>query len=254
MLAAGERLRPYAALLAVIAAMLGWWLLEQADASRAASSVGVTQVASLDTGRSLYLQGCAACHGPSGEGSAYGPSLVGVGAAAADFQLRTGRMPLSAPGAPAVRQSPAYSEEQIEAIDAFVASLGPGPAIPNVVASNGDLARGRQLYLANCAACHGATGAGGTVGGGFVAPPLDRADSRTVGEATIVGPGPMPAFAFDQQQLDDLAAYVELLHHPPHPGGLPVAEVGPVAEGFLAGAVGIVTLLAVARWIGRGAR
>ena len=64
----------------------------------------------------------------------------------------------------------------------------------------------------------------------------------------------MPAFAFDQQQLDDIAAYVELLHHPPHPGGLPVAEVGPVAEGFLAGAVGIVTLLAVARWIGRGAR
>ena len=64
----------------------------------------------------------------------------------------------------------------------------------------------------------------------------------------------MPAFAFDRQQLDDLAAYVEELHHPPHPGGLPVAEVGPVAEGFLAFFVGIVTLVAVARWTGRAPR
>ena len=133
-------------------------------------------------------------------------------------------------------------------------SLGNGPAIPDVVASVGDLARGRQIYIANCAACHGATGAGGTVGGGFVAPGLDLADPRTVAEATVVGPGPMPAFAFDRQQLDDLAAYVEELHHPPHPGGLPVAEVGPVAEGFLAFFVGIVTLVAVARWTGRAPR
>jgi ubiquinol-cytochrome c reductase cytochrome c subunit len=248
--AALVRLRPYAALIVLVVALSGWWLLHGPDDSPAAAGQ-VTQVPTLDAGRALYLQGCAACHGPAGEGTSQGPSLVRAGAADADFQLRTGRMPLSAPGAPPVRQPPAYSEDQINAIVAYVASLGPGPAIPNVVASGGDLARGRQLYIANCAACHGAAGAGGTVGGGFVAPPLDRADPRIVGEAVIVGPGPMPAFAFDQQELNDLAAYVELLHHPPHPGGLPVAEVGPVAEGFLAGAVGIVTLLAVARWIGR---
>ena len=36
-----------------------------------------------------------------GAGRGDGPPLVGVGAASADFVLRTGRMPLSAPDAPA---------------------------------------------------------------------------------------------------------------------------------------------------------
>ena len=253
MLAAVMRLRPYGALVLIVAAV-GAWALMVGPATLVAGAGQVNQVASLDTGRALYLQGCASCHGSAGHGTPNGPSIVDAGAAGADFELRTGRMPLAAPGMPEVRQPPAYDEAQIEALVAFVASLGQGPAIPDVVASVGDLARGRQIYIANCAACHGATGAGGTVGGGFVAPGLDLADPRTVAEATVVGPGPMPAFAFDRQQLDDLAAYVEELHHPPHPGGLPVAEVGPVAEGFLAFFVGIVTLVAVARWTGRAPR
>ncbi|HEU4572855.1 MAG TPA: hypothetical protein VFR93_09215, partial [Candidatus Limnocylindrales bacterium] len=53
-------------------------------------------------------------------------------------------------------------------------------------------------------------------------------------------------------QLNDLVAYVETLRSPPHPGGLAVAEVGPVAEGFLALFVALITLLALARWIARG--
>src|SRR4051812_32921991 len=47
-------------------------------------------------GRVLYQASCAGCHGQNGEGTQQGPSLIGVGEAAADFYLQTGRMPLAA--------------------------------------------------------------------------------------------------------------------------------------------------------------
>ena len=37
---------------------------------------------------------------------------------------------MAAPGPQAPRKRPVYSEEEIEAMAAYVASLGPGPAIP----------------------------------------------------------------------------------------------------------------------------
>ena len=55
-----------------------------------------SQVTGAD-GQALYAQSCAACHGPGGTGTGDGPPLIAVGAAAADFMLRTGRMPLAAP-------------------------------------------------------------------------------------------------------------------------------------------------------------
>ena len=58
------------------------------------------------------------------------PTLVGVGAAAVDFQVGTGRMPLAAPGAQAPRKATVYTEEEIDALAAYIASLAPGPAIP----------------------------------------------------------------------------------------------------------------------------
>ncbi|WP_236706257.1 cytochrome c, partial [Frankia sp. ACN1ag] len=77
-------------------------------------------------GRALYLQGCSTCHGLGAQGSNTGPSLVGVGAAAVDFQVSTGRMPLAAPAAQADRKPPIYSATQIDQLSAYVASLGGG--------------------------------------------------------------------------------------------------------------------------------
>src|SRR6478672_7905887 len=88
-------------------------------------------------GRQLFLVGCAFCHGQNGEGvltedgNQIGPSLVGVGAAAVDFQVGTGRMPMAQPGAQAPRKDVAYSDDEVAALAAYVASLGPGPAIPD---------------------------------------------------------------------------------------------------------------------------
>jgi ubiquinol-cytochrome c reductase cytochrome c subunit len=160
-------------------------------------------------------------------------------------------MPIANPGQQMQRHTPIFDADQIAALVGYVASLGNGPAIPSVQTTGADVAAGAQLYAANCAACHGAGGAGGTVGTA-IAPPLNQADALTVAEAVLTGPIPMPRFIFSQQQLNDLAAYVVSLRSLPHPGGFQFAELGPVAEGFLAGFVGIITLLAVARWTASG--
>jgi ubiquinol-cytochrome c reductase cytochrome c subunit len=208
-------------------------------------------VTDASAGRALFLQTCAACHGAQGEGAA-GPSIANAGAALTDFVLRTGRMPLADITQPMRRGAPVFDDAQIRSIVAYVSTLGSGPAIPAVTTDGANLSDGRDLYTANCAACHGATGAGGAVGGNFVAPPLYVADAQIVAQAVVSGPGAMPVFGFSQSQLNDLVAYVESLKSPPHPGGLAIAEVGPVAEGFLALFVALITLLALARWIARG--
>src|SRR4029450_12909598 len=105
-------------------------------------------------GKALFAVGCASCHGLDGEGQTsgtiQGPPLVGVGAAAVDFQVSSGRLPMASPGEQAPVNPNRYSEEEIAALAAYVASLGPGPAIPepaeydtaNISAE--DLARDRK--------------------------------------------------------------------------------------------------------------
>jgi ubiquinol-cytochrome c reductase cytochrome c subunit len=207
-----------------------------------------TTVVDAGRGENLFLTSCAACHGPQGAGNSIGPDIRSAGAALADFVLRTGRMPLGDAGPPARPGTPKFDDADIRALVAYVASLGHGPAIPDVVVSGADLYAGRNLFVANCAACHGPAGGGGAVGGGFVAPALTGADPTTVGEAVITGPGPMPRFSFTPEELDNLAAYVQFLHDPPHPGGATAPAVGPVTEGFVAGMV-LLGLLLVARWV-----
>jgi ubiquinol-cytochrome c reductase cytochrome c subunit len=220
----------------------------QGDPASASASTTTGDTAS---GRNVFLASCASCHGTQGEGTAVAPNIQNAGAALADYVLRTGRMPLPDPKAPSQRRDVVFTNDQIEALVAYVASLGNGPAIPNVSISGADLALGRNLFIANCAACHGATGAGGAVGGGFIAPNLHESEPVTVAEAVTVGPGPMPRFDFTQDQLNALDAYVQWLRDPPSPGGAAIAEVGPVPEGFIAGFVGIVLLVVLVRWIGR---
>ena len=54
-----------------------------------------------------------------------------MGAAAVDFQVGTGRMPAKELGAQIQAKRQFFTEEQISAMSAYVASLGPGPAIPS---------------------------------------------------------------------------------------------------------------------------
>jgi ubiquinol-cytochrome c reductase cytochrome c subunit len=175
---------------------------------------------------------------------------VGAGAAGADFYLSTGRMPLGAPGQRAIRQQPRFDDAQIQALVDHVAALGQGPAIPQVT-GNGDVHRGLELYTANCAACHAATGAGNAVGGGFAAVGLGQATDRQIAEAMLVGPGVMPKFQFSDADRDAIIAYLGYLRNAPSPGGAPIGGVGPVAEGFVAVVLGLTALVLIARFVGR---
>jgi ubiquinol-cytochrome c reductase cytochrome c subunit len=261
-----ERLRATGGLAALVllVAAAGWSWLGGSHVDFAAAggggqrgAVAVTaaadQAAVVEAGRGLFVANCASCHGAQGQGGAAGPSLVGVGAASADFYLRTGRMPLSAPNQRVVRQEPHFDEAGIQALVAYVASLGQGPGVPQV-AGGGDIHKGWQLFQANCAACHNATGAGNAIGGGFVAVGLGEADPKTVAEATIIGPGAMPAFKFDDASLADIAAYVRYLRDAPTPGGAAIGQTGPVAEGFIGVAIGLPLLLLVSLFVARHGR
>jgi ubiquinol-cytochrome c reductase cytochrome c subunit len=200
-------------------------------------------------GQALFEQSCAACHGPQGAGTSNGPDIRNAGVALIDFVLRTGRMPLAAPNLQMQPGQPAFDDAQTSALVDYVASLGSGPSIPNVVTSGADLPAGRNIYLNSCAACHGPAGGGGAVGGGFVAPALTQDDAKTIAEAALTGPGPMPRFSLSPDELRDLTGYVTNLPAEPHPGGLTAPTIGPVTEGFIAG-LALVLLLVVARWIG----
>ena len=190
-------------------------------------------------------------------GSSEGPPLIGVGAASADFMLRTGRMPLAAPGAPLVAKDPAFDDTQIQTLVDYVASLGGGPAIPDVQVTGADPAQGRELFTTSCAACHGPGAGGDSVGGGFVAPPLLGQAPVIVGEAIRTGPGAMPVFGPGQisdDGLDDIAAYLAYLHTDAAPGGATLGGSGPVVEGYVAWFVGMGLLVLAARQIERRKR
>lgn len=228
------------------------------DPLRSPALAGVAQTTQAPTpsggvvisGRGLYTAQCSSCHGPQGEGGPNGPSLVGAGAAGADFYMRTGRMPLSAPGQPVTRNKPRLSNEEIAAIVEVVASFGPGPQIPQVL-GGGDIGDGARLYIANCAACHGATGAGNAIGGGSIAANLGLATHIDIVEAIRIGPGAMPEFRFSEEDEAAIVAYIDSMRSSPEPGGTAIGGLGAVAEGFIAIAVGLVLLVLAAMFVGR---
>src|SRR6478752_296025 len=187
------------------------------------------------SGRQLFVAGCASCHGMSAEGVPQrGPSLVGVGAQAAD------------------RGHPAYAPAQIRDLVAYIQSLG-GPAIPSVDPAQGSLSHGRQLFASNCAGCHQIGGTGGVVPGASV-PSLDLATPTQIAEAIRIGPFVMPRFndaALDQHDIDSITRYVLAVRsHPDDRGGWSLGHLGPIPEGMVAWLIGIGALLVVARAVG----
>jgi ubiquinol-cytochrome c reductase cytochrome c subunit len=209
---------------------------------------GATQIQEPD-GEELFEESCSSCHGIDGTGTENGPSLESVGEASADFQLRTGRMPLAG-GDEAVRKDPAFEDDEIAALVEYVGTLGDGPDIPIVDTEGANLAAGQSLFIDNCAACHGATGAGGAVGNEALAPSLSAASEIEIAEAVIVGPGQMPQFDFTEEQLNELVRFVTYLREEPRPGGADIGGIGPVPEGFVAWIVGMGSLVLVCLFIG----
>jgi ubiquinol-cytochrome c reductase cytochrome c subunit len=204
-------------------------------------------------GRALFEQGCASCHGLNAQGGTTAPSLIGVGAAAADFQVATGRMPLQQHGAQAPAKRNKYTDAQTEELAAFVASLAPGPAIPtNLNYQSADVAFG-GAFRTNCAQCHNFAGSGGALTGGKYAPSLSSATPKDIYEAMITGPESMPVFGNQQitaAQKLAIIKYIRTIKAEPNPGGAGLGRVGPVSETVVAWLVGIVGLVIITMWIG----
>jgi ubiquinol-cytochrome c reductase cytochrome c subunit len=179
------------------------------------------------------------------------PSLHGVGALAADFYLRTGRMPLESPADEPARTKPAYTPREIAALDAYVGSLG-GPSIPRVSLAGTSLERGESLFMDDCAGCHQAAARGGIVPGAF-APALDNATPAQILEAARIGPYLMPRFGprlLTDPQLESIARYVAYVGTAHDRGGWGIGHIGPVPEGMVAWFVAVPFVLLVARLIG----
>jgi ubiquinol-cytochrome c reductase cytochrome c subunit len=206
-------------------------------------------------GQKLFTANCATCHGMGATGTAAAPSLIGVGAAAVDFQVGTGRMPAQMSG-PQVEVKPVqFNQDQISQLASYVASLGPGPSIPTadqVDPAQGDPATGMALFRTNCAQCHNAVGAGGSLSEGKFAPNLWKTTPTHLYEAMLTGPQSMPVFnqaTLTSNEKRDIIAFVKLQGQE-QPGGLSLGAIGPVSEGLWAWVVGLGLLLGAAVWIG----
>ena len=252
------RRRPVARALLLTAALVVMGALYSVVAPTVQVSADTGTSQQVDEGRKLFAVGCASCHGLNGEGSMAGPVLVGVGAAAVDFQVGTGRMPMARDANQALRKPVQYSPTEIAALAAYVASLGPGPEIPDPAQYDADglddaaLARGGELFRTNCSACHNFAGAGGALPRGGFAPSLFGVEDRYLYEAMTTGPQQMPVFADTVLTPADKRAiigYLNTLHEQPSPGGLSLGNLGPVSEGLWAWIVGMGGLVAAAVWI-----
>jgi ubiquinol-cytochrome c reductase cytochrome c subunit len=261
-----HRRGPVAGLLVMLLGLLLTGGLYAAFAPAQASGDNSSQ--QITQGRQLFLVGCAFCHGQNGQGvktldgNELGPTLVGVGAAAVDFQVGTGRMPAVQPGPQIAAKEVVYTPSEIAAMAAYVASLGPGPAIPNAAdysisgltaeQRQEAIVRGGQIFLTNCTACHNFEGSGGAMPRGGYAPKIRGVAPKYVYEAMLTGPQAMDNFSngnLRPGEKRDIIAYLQSLQNSPDYGGFGLGGIGPVSEGLFAWLVGVGSLVGVAIWI-----
>lgn len=220
-----------------------------------ASAPAITAGAQIAQGKQIFSQECATCHGEFAQGTDTGPSLIGVGAAAVDFQVSTGRMPAKELEAEMPRKPVTLNTRQIHALAAYVASLGGGPPIPSaadVSQAGANTGFGQQLFVADCAQCHNFGGAGGALTYGKYAPALTKSTPTQIFEAMLTGPEAMPVFnntTITPQEKRDIIAYIVQTRQEPNPGGFSLGRVGPVTEGLVAFLGLLLFMVFAAMWI-----
>ena len=221
-----------------------------------ASAETTAQVDALvDEGEKLFQANCASCHGLEAQGGPYGPSLHGVGAAAVDFQVGTGRMPMAATGPQAEKKPPQFTDEQIKALAAYVASLAPGPGIPDerYLTGDGDIANGAELFRINCAMCHNVAGAGGALTEGKFAPGLKGVEAAHIYEAMVTGPQNMPVFNdlnITPEDKADIVSYLLFISDQDNATGIvDLGGLGPVSEGLFVWIFALGSIVAITVWL-----
>ncbi len=221
----------------------------------AASTAPTPLRAQIARGQQIFALTCATCHGMQAQGTAVAPSLIGVGSAAVDFEVSTGRMPLKEIGSEAAEKPPQLTPTETRDVAAYIASLAGGPAIPSAadVSTRGaNMALGQELFIADCAQCHNFVGAGGALTDGKYAPALSNATPTQIYQAMLIGPEAMPVFnntTITPSEKRDIIAYVTATRTTPNPGGFSLGRVGPVTEGLVTFLGLLFFMVLAAMWI-----
>ncbi|WP_456300389.1 cytochrome bc1 complex diheme cytochrome c subunit [Tessaracoccus coleopterorum] len=189
----------------------------------------------IEQGKALFDLTCSSCHGLGGEGTSQGPTLIGVGAASVDFQMGTGRMPATRREAQLPARTVNYSQEQIDAVAAYVATFGPAPPSPRTARSTrGSLRGGTRprwrtvpLQLLRLPRHRGRRGA---MPNGEFAPSIADTQPRHIYAAMRSGPQQMPTFSkavITDEDAREIIGYVKAANGQPNHGGLSMGDAGP---------------------------
>jgi ubiquinol-cytochrome c reductase cytochrome c subunit len=217
--------------------------------------------ATAQEGKQLFDNSCITCHGRDAQGvPGRGPSLIGVGSASVEFQVGTGRMPMTRQESQAEEKKPQFDKDQTKQLAQYIQELGGGPQLPagsltEDLTSNPDaLSKGGQLFRVNCTSCHGYGGGGGALSSGKWAPSLHSASAETIYAAMLTGPQNMPVFGDNEitpDQKREIITYItQQLQQDKDPGGVfNLGRYGPVTEGMAIFGVGMVILVFTALWI-----
>jgi ubiquinol-cytochrome c reductase cytochrome c subunit len=212
-------------------------------------------------GKALFDNSCITCHGINAQGvEGRGPSLIGVGSASVQFQVGTGRMPMTRQEAQAEEKPPQFDEAQTAQIGQYIQELGGGPQLPSgelteSLESNPEaLASGGELFRLNCTSCHGFGGGGGALSSGKYAPALHDATPEEIYAAMLTGPQNMPVFGDNELtplEKRELITYITVqLQQDKDPGGVfNLGRYGPATEGLAIFVIGITILVFTALWI-----
>jgi len=163
-------------------------------------------------------------------------------------------MPMQSNGPQALQKPLQFNDEQIHQLAAYVASLGPGPAIPGdeEVKAEGDAAKGGEVFRTNCAMCHNAAAAGGALTRGKFAPALADVSAKHVYEAMVTGPQNMPVFSdanISPEDKRDIITFLNEIEENGSPGGAQLGALGPVAEGLFVWVAGLGVIIAFTIWL-----
>jgi ubiquinol-cytochrome c reductase cytochrome c subunit len=249
-----RRLAAAGVLFCALAAMGGTYA---AFASTSGASDTTNSAQDIAAGKQLFDVSCITCHGQNLQGvTNRGESLIGVGGAAVEFQVTTGRMPATGQGAEQLRKPAKFTEQQAEQLAAYVESVGGGPQLPtgSLRDTTGDsIADGGQLFRLNCASCHGTTFKGAPLSAGKSAPSLNDATDKQIYAAMQTGPESMPIFSDNQitpTEKRQIVAYIQTMKASKDPGGNGIDRIGPVSEALVIWVGGVGALMVAILWIG----
>ncbi|HXJ32694.1 MAG TPA: c-type cytochrome [Candidatus Eisenbacteria bacterium] len=150
--------------------------------------------ASGRTGVDLYTSNCGACHAADGRG-ANGDPNVRCAVDIADA-VRRGRNAGAMPAFTAIELSNADVTGVQTYLDGLCAASGPD--------------RPADLYVSNCASCHGPTGGGGRDSSGVHGPEIQCQSAGDMSDAIRSGPDEMPSYP--RFSAADITAVTDYLH------------------------------------------